>query len=319
MPPVVDGKPCHFFPTSDGTLYFHPTGQDDGMYGGTTPTTALGNPDRFFDWVYVRNSTVYFRANHSIEQPIGDVVGLDWFTPSAYRNSKETHVLIYNSSDAGLNANEEMAHFWWSNLSDVQMEILSTGFHFEEFSLQGYGDVMAIGVSDLLEPNRIYITAEGAFQEHMFPGLRIFDVDVGPQSAVACAAVPGAFVFMEYRYQEAVPAWVIEPVRVDGLAPADFDCDVTVTESTAALSFTNFLASGALGGAKIYVPDLGWQEIDVGQQYHNGMDMIAVGGCIMHMMNSGNGSATGNDQNGTEIRTHGPTPLQGWHLYWDGR
>jgi hypothetical protein len=335
-PPYVAGAPCLSLPTANGTLHFVPV-VSQRQYSSTAQAATLPRPDGFFDWVVLAGNgleLVYFENGSLVPKPLATLAVHDAERAlvSAVRLADgSSHVVVsdritaLDTASGALSAPTVLLHHvWWQGFDDVQQEELMGGATgIGELNLDANG-TYAVTVAGGLESSWLYVSAGGAFQGTLFP-FHIFSVDILDNHVVACAGVGSEYVLVEGNVNgELTTPWTVSPIVTSALAHLAFACPVAITRwgVTVVIDTPAIVGGGPnpLAGAVAYSRAAGqttWTGAEIGTSFWSEEGLFNVGDRLYYWGDNGNGTGSGDENDGTQVRS--PTtgdPTGPWAYVW---
>lgn len=326
-PPVVSGAPCLFMPTTEGILYYT-LAKSSRTYSSTAPAAPLPRADGFFDWAVLAQagSSLEYLANGTLEPiPLATLPLQDperAVVTAVRLLDGSSHVVVADRSATG----NVLHHVWWQDLADVRTEQLLgdvTGFPIAAFATDG---TFGVTVAGGLETSWIYVTTGDAALGTLFPATHLFSVDVLDGHAVACAGVGGAYVLLEadLSREEQPVVWTASPIVASATAHLAFACPVAITSKGVTVVVDTPPAVGGgpnpLAGAVAYTRANGaqtWVPSAIGTSFWSEEAILSVGDQIVFYGNTGNGTGSGNEKDGTELRSPTTGDATGaWRKFW---
>jgi hypothetical protein len=324
-PPWVDGKPCLFLPTDAGTLHWtlwNGTGREPSTHLAAAIPAGDG-----FDWVVLDPAgTLWWLPNGTLEGTRIGAIGPSDRPPalSAVRVGGVVHVAVYGSTQAGgVVATPWLHHAWFTDPTQAASERLRSGFWFDRPTLATDGALVAAYAPSVEQVSLLYTARLGAFEVHPFPGMNILGVAVADGQVYACAGAGGAYLLLHgMRGESGLWLWDADPFATSPLAAVAFSCPVAVGRQgpVAVVDSPAPIGDGPnpLGGSHAFTrTPTGWVQQSLQTSYHSGAALGAASGSVFHVRATGNGTATGNWRDGTEVRApQGGDTTQPWDKVW---
>ncbi len=324
--PIVDGLPCWFRPTAEGTLFWHVVNFTGSARGGV-PAAPVERQDGFFDWAVFDQpdhrepgGVLRFYENGSTEPLVdwGYVAGDPRDGFSAVRFGDVVHVLLpgleasQSLPTGGSAGTPRLIHAWWSPGGPPEVETFPAAFPAMHHTWrQGPTGTYAIGVTGTGFSNTVLQAGLGAWE--VLPPLpgAVYDVIEHDREVHVCMTLGNTYLhaWMPISRETDLGPWLTEPITTSPLAQLAFTCDITATDNGLVVVIDSPAPFGGgpnpLEGSYAFTrQDSGqWHGVPMGFPFHSGDDLATVAGQPYHVVATGSGTSSSDPQCGHTVRT----------------